>query len=206
MADDRFYCWPDWMPKPQRNGYGYDVTDRRSRTDMEVGSLIRVNYDTDETTLDCTLVCNAVQSQWFEKFERCMLSQGSQWFQMPIMIAGCIEMHTVRFASRPKAGSIIGPYYTSYQLRLDVQERDLKLCQQLMDFMLCVSPKHIIGTSDNAQRFWLGLKCWRIPFWFCEQYIEVAYCIFPDSIIDVSDSAYNFWVSLQNLQIPSWFK
>lgn len=200
---EKFYCWPDWMPKPQRNGYGYDVTDRRSRTDMEVGSLIRVNYDTDETTLDCTLVCNAIQAQWFEKFERDMLSQGSQWFQMPIMIAGCIEKHTVRFASRPKAGSLVGPYFTSYQLRLDIQERDLKLCKQLMDFMLCVSPKHTMGASDAARKYWLSLKTLCIPCWFCEELTEVFWCVPGGDIQKTQDSARNFWISLKDLNIPS---
>lgn len=200
---DKFYCWPDWMPKPQRNNYGYDVTDRRSRTDMEVGSLIRVNYDTDETTLDCTLVCNAIQAQWFEKFERDMLSQGSQWFQMPIMIAGCIEKHTVRFASRPKAGSLVGPYFTSYQLRLDVQERDLKLCDQLMDFMLCISPKHIMKTSDAAHQFWMSLQCRTIPSYFCEELLDVHFCVDHNKLKQTPDYMRLFWLDLRNATIPA---
>lgn len=199
---DKFYCWPDWMPKAQRSGYGYDVADRRSRTDMEVGSIIRVNYDTDETTMECTLICNSIQSQWFEKFERDMLNHGSQWFQMPIMIAGCIEMHTVRFASRPKAGSIIGPYHTSYTLKLDIQERDLKLCQQLMDFMLCVSPCHIMESSNAAQKFWLGLQCRTIPSYFCQDLLDVHMCVNTQELKQVPDYMRLFWLDLKNLNIP----
>lgn len=201
---DKFYCWPDWMPKAQRNGYGYEPVDRRAKTDMEVGSLIRVNYDTDETTLNCTLILNAVQAQWFEKFERNMLNQGSQWFQMPIMVAGCIQMHTVRFASRPKASEVIGPYHTSYQLALEVQERNLDICDELMDIMLCVSPKHIMMTSDRVQEFWLSLRCLQVPIYFCEHYIEVSYCILPHCITEVQESARNGYLSLNRLQIPNW--
>lgn len=162
---EKFYCWPSWMPKAQSNGYSYDPVDRRSKTDMEVGSILRVNFDSDETTLDCTLILNAVQSQWFEKFERDMLNQGAKWFQMPIQVAGCISMHTVRFASRPKAGNLIGPYHTSYTLKLDVQKRDLKLCDEVLELLLCVIPSDILQTAKNLRLFWIGLKTLQVPNW-----------------------------------------
>lgn len=165
MADDRFYCWPKWMPRAQSNGYSYEPTDRRSKTDMEVGSVLRVNFDTDETTLDCTLILNAVQAQWFEKFERDFLSQGARWFQMPIQIANCIEWHTVRFASRPKAASLIGPFHTSYTLKLDVQKRDLKLCDEVVDLLLCLDPSEIKNSADYVKSFWLSLKRLQVPSW-----------------------------------------
>lgn len=165
MPNDKFYCWPDWMPKPQRNGYGYEPVDRRSKTDMEVGSVLRVNFDTDESTIDCTLVLNPIQAQWFEKFERDMLNQGAKWFQMPIWMAGCIETHTVRFAARPKAGNLIGARHTTYTLKLDLQKRDLKLCDEVLELLLCVNPADIVQTAQNLRLFWINLKTLQVPAW-----------------------------------------
>lgn len=165
---EKFYCWPEWMPKPQRSEYGYEPVDRRSKTDMEVGSVLRVNFDSDETTLDCTLILNAVQSQWFEKFERDMLNQGATWFQMPIMIAGCIEWHTVRFASRPKAGNLIGPYHTTYTLRLDIERRDLKLCDEVAELLLCMTPNDLLATIPRLRDFWMSLKTLQKPTWILD--------------------------------------
>lgn len=159
----KFYCWPKWLPLAQSNGYSYESADRRSKTDMEVGSVLRVNYDTDETTLDCSLILNAVQSQWFEKFERDMLRQGATWFQMPIQIGGCIMRHTVRFASRPKAGSLIGPFHTTYTFKLDVMERKLQLCDEEMDMLMCISPTDFMNTAKNAGIFWMSLKKLQVP-------------------------------------------
>lgn len=164
MADE-LYCWPSWMPVAQRPNYAYEPTDRRSKTEMEVGSVLRVNFDTDESTLDCTLILNSLQAQWFEKFERDWLNQGAKWFQMPIQIAGCIEWHTVRFAARPKAGNLIGPRYTTYTLKLDIQKRDLKLCDEVVDLMLCVSPAHLRLSSANARNFWMSLQKLKDPAW-----------------------------------------
>lgn len=162
---EKFYCWPSWMPVAQRPNYAYEPTDRRSKTEMEVGSVLRVNFDTDESTLDCTLILNSLQAQWFEKFERDFLSQGARWFQMPIQIAGCIEWHTVRFAQRPKAGNLIGPRYTTYTLKLDLQQRDLKMCDEVAALLLCVVPSEIINAADSAKAFWLSLKRLQVPNW-----------------------------------------
>lgn len=163
------------MPIAQRPNYSYEPTDRRSKTDMEVGSILRVNFDTDESTLDCNLILDAVQAQWFEKFERELLNQGARWFQMPIQIAGCIEWHTVRFASRPKAGNLIGPRHTTYTLKLDIQKRDLKLCAEVVELLLCIIPPHLVMAAENSRIFWMSLKKLKDPAWilysFCP-YIE----------------------------------
>lgn len=161
---EKFYCWPKWLPKAQQSGYSYEPTDRRTRTDMEVGSVLRVNYDTDETTLNCMLILNAVQAQWFEKFERELINQGATWFQMPIQAGGCIEWHTVRFASRPKA-SIMAPHYTQYDLKLDLWRRELSICMELEELMLCLSPEEIRGAASECRTFWMSLKKLQAPTW-----------------------------------------
>lgn len=178
MAKEKFYCWPDWMPLAQSNGYTYEPTDRRTKTDMEVGSVLRVNFDTDETILDCTLILDTVQAQWFELFERNMLNQGAKWFQMPIQIAGCIEFHTVRFASQPKA-TWKAPHYTSYSLKLDVQKRDLQMCEELAEFLLCITPKQLRDSAIYARIFTLGLRPLQQPKW-----IIAATCAYLYSFLE----------------------
>lgn len=168
MPDAKFYCWPEWMPLVQQDDYGYEPTDRRSRTDMEVGSVLRVNYDSDETTLDCSLILDVEQSQWFEKFERNMLNQGAKWFQMPIQIAGCISRHTVRFASRPKI-KWKAPFYTTYAFKLDIQKRDLPICDEIMELLLCISPADLRQTVRNLRDFWMSLKKLQAPAWIVEE-------------------------------------
>lgn len=142
--------WPDWMPKPQRASYSYEVTDRRSRTDMEVGSIVRVEYDTDENRLTCTLTCNKLQSAWFEMFERDVLAQGSRWFEMPLQTEGRIEWHTVRFSARPKA-SLTGASHTSYSLTLDVEKRPDAMCPELVELLVCVSPTDLCCAAENLR-------------------------------------------------------
>lgn len=162
MGNEKFYCWPDWMPKAQANAYSYEPTDRRSKTDMEVGSVLRVNFDTDESSLTCTLILNAVQAQWFEIFEKNLLNQGAAWFQMPVQTGGCVEWHTVRFAQRPKA-SWKSPHYTQYDLKLDLWQRELSMCMELEELLLCQSPTQIRNSALNLKDFWMSLKKLQIP-------------------------------------------
>ena len=87
-------CWPEWRPMPERDGYSYEVTDRTLNTDMEISSLSRVEFDTDETTITCSMVlCNRMELEFYETFERDCLRHGTRWFQMPIWMTGKIEWY-----------------------------------------------------------------------------------------------------------------
>ena len=117
------YAWPQWMPSPQASGYGYGPTDRRVKTEMEIGGIYRVEFDTDETTLNCTVMLDQDELAFLEGFERHVLKQGTLWFDMDIYVAGVISTHTVRFKDRPKMGNVQGAY-TTVTMALDVAERN----------------------------------------------------------------------------------
>lgn len=156
--------WPAWMPKPQRSGYTYSPVDRRKKTDMEVGSIMRVEYDTDECSCDCTLILDRMQSTWFESFERGLMRQGSEWFRMPLQFGGCIDWQTVRFSSRPKAAEIIGVRHTAYTFTLDVYRRDNLLeCDVLTEMLMCISPYDFLTAVANIKNFVMGLPKLTVP-------------------------------------------
>lgn len=175
MESDSLTKWPDWMPLAQQSDYNYEPTDRRTKTDMEVGSVLRVNFDTDETTLNCQIILNPIQSQWFEIFERDLQNQGSKWFEMPIQIANCIDWHTVRFATRPKV-SIKAPKYQIYNFKLDIEKRKLNLCPEIAELLLCVTPCDIFNTANYGSMFQKGMDKLKVPdYWIygCKN-LEVA--------------------------------
>jgi hypothetical protein len=114
--------WPKFLRIPLRSGYNYSPADRRAKAEMEIGSRYRVLYDTDETTLNCDFVLNLEHLAFFEAFEKHLLKQGTIWFEMPVMTAGVIEHHTVRFKERPKMGDFRNGY-SNVSMVLDVAER-----------------------------------------------------------------------------------
>lgn len=163
---DEIPRWPHWMPRPQISGYGYEPVDRRTRTDMEVGAVLRVSFDSDETTVTCTLICDTYQAAWFETFERGALHQGSRWFQVPLQTGGAINWHTARFAGRPKAQQLMGVFHTAYQLQLELEQRQLEMCEDLVELLACLSPAELLGAADAGDTFTAGLPRLTVPpFW-----------------------------------------
>ena len=154
MALERF-IWPDWMPKPQMNGYGIQPVDRRIKTDMEIGGVYRAEFDTDENECSCSLVLNRDESAWFEAFERDLLKQGTVWFEMPLWVGGKVETHVVRMKERPKAGNLIG-LHTTYTLSLDVRKRDL-ISQDEAEAMLWYKPSDL-RLYDSMLQYILHVK------------------------------------------------
>lgn len=158
--------WPDWMPLPQMSGYGLELKDRRLKTEMEVGSIVRVEYDTDEAQATCSLVLNEFQAAWFEAFERDVLAQGSQWFSMPLKSSGIVQPHTVRFAQRPKA-DIVGPGHTRYSFTLDVEKRPDVICGEVSNIVLCMAPTDVCQTANILDdTLYDGLRGLTVPdYW-----------------------------------------
>lgn len=165
-------CWPDWMPKAQQSGYSYNPVDRRTKTEMEVGTVLRVNFDSDENTLTCKLILNRLQSQWFEVFESHIQNHGAKWFRMPIQIAGCIVWHTVRFATRPKA-TIYAPHYTQYDFTLDIWQRNFTLCPGVAEFLICHTQEELISVIAPLRDFWMSLKPLQIPYFLLDEYGDI---------------------------------
>lgn len=107
MSD--FVCWPYWMPEPERNEYGYDLSDQTtSRSEMEVGCLVRRQFTTDETKIACKIILEDCEPYWFEAFERWVLDQGSEWFVMPLWVAGEKQHYVCQMLDRPKMEQVQG--------------------------------------------------------------------------------------------------
>lgn len=165
-TSDKLYQWPAWMPRMQISGYGYEPLDRRTRTDMEVGSVLRVSFDSDETAVTCTLLCNALQAAWFEVFERDVLSNGSRWFRVPLQSGGAINWHTARLAARPKVHQLMGAFHTAYQLQLDLERRELEMPGALAELFTGISPDDLLPVCDAVKMFMDGLVRVKVPFFW----------------------------------------
>ena len=140
MSTTPLPCWPDWMPKPQRSGYQYEPVDRTIRTEMEIGGIYRVEFNTDETVIQCSLIlCNRLQLEFFEAFERGCLRRGTRWFQMPIWINGKTEWYKCRFRARPKFAVNSTVTHTTVTMQLEIEERDL-LDTSLVDLLINFGP------------------------------------------------------------------
>lgn len=146
MATSKF-AWPAWLPAPEQTQYTMQPTDRRTKTDMEIGGINRVEFDTDEATANCQLTLDEFQAAWFEAFEANLLLQGSIWITMPIWVAGQLKEHVVMFKERPKISSVVG-LHTVYSFVLQISKRDL-MNADTAELLLYYIPQDIMDLSDR---------------------------------------------------------
>lgn len=144
---DALLHWPEWMPPALQSGYGYEPVDRTVSSEMDIGTIKRVEFDTDENTVTCQLMLDTDELAWFEVFERDLLRQGSRWFLLPVLLGGDIQEHKVRIRGRPKFGQVHGRYMT-VSLSLETEKRKL-MDADLAELLLIFGPHELRAVSDR---------------------------------------------------------
>ena len=143
--------WPEELPVPLVDGYGVAPEDRRSRAEFDIGSHARVVFDTDETAASVLIVLESELSHLFETFERDVLKQGSQWFVMPLWVAGQMADHLVRFRTRPEQNGRMGEETTHYSFELDISWRQGLMDEDLTIFLVENDPYEFMRFEDLLQ-------------------------------------------------------
>ena len=108
IKDDGLLCWPHWMPIPEKKALGYSLQETNTRTEMDIGAIVRAKFKTDQTDFSCQIIMRDCEIEWLEAFEAELLNQGSVWFLMPIWVAGDVRHYTVQFTERPKVSQVKG--------------------------------------------------------------------------------------------------
>ena len=140
MAEaDRHLSWPDWLKCALTDGYSVEIQDRRVTTEMEAGSQVRAEFNTDECVAECALFLEPISANWLEAFERQLLAQGTVWFWFPLWVGGRLQRHLARFRTRPKLSEKSGPY-SVYRFSLDIGRREGLMEDWLCQLLLIYSP------------------------------------------------------------------
>lgn len=141
-----YKTWPDWMPKPLQNGFALETEDRRTTSSTEVGSVIRVEFDTDVQVATVSMTLDQLEAAFLEKFERDILTQGSEWFYFPIWYNGEVVYELCQFKDRPKIAGVIA-LYTKYTFTLYVDRRSDLMPDCLTEALMEYSPYEFYMTD-----------------------------------------------------------
>jgi len=158
--------WPSWLDVAVVEGYTVVPEDRRQSSDLEIGTQLRVVFDTDETTITCQLVLDSLSANWFEAFERDILVQGSRWFWLPVWVGGQTIDHLVRFKTRPQLGTREPGEegYSVYSFELNVGKRQGLMEKEWVEFWLENDPYIFVQYEDKLQHVVNVLYPKALPF------------------------------------------
>ena len=146
---EQVFRWPEWMPVPLRDGYSVKPVDRTLRTEMEIGSVKRVLYDTDETHVALSFCLSREQHLWFQGFEREMLCHGTRWFELPLLIGEGVEYYKVQIIGRPEFGRFFGyPERCFATFTVQIEKRKL-LDGEVAEVLMVLSPSEIRILSNT---------------------------------------------------------
>jgi hypothetical protein len=137
--------WPDEMPKLQKDGYGYEITDFTLSNGMDLPGVKRVDFYVDEVSITARMILDQQEAAYLEYFERNILNGGNRWFVMPVWISGEHKDYTVRFKERPKLVEVIG-LHSVYSFVLEIEHREL-LDPSLVGWLLVMTPDQVYALS-----------------------------------------------------------
>lgn len=145
---EELFEWPQWLRIPRKSDYSYEPVDRAVSTEMDIGTVKRVEFTTDETIVNCALLLNPLELRFFETFERDLLRQGCTWFTMPLLLGGRVEKYKARFKGRPKIGNLQGLYAT-VSFVLEIEKRSLLDPGMARLLLLLAEPEAFPAISDD---------------------------------------------------------
>jgi hypothetical protein len=134
-------AWPPSLPNAEVDSYGIQPTDRRLKSDMEIGAVYRNEYGTDENQCSCTIELYQDEAALFEAFERDTLDDGTKWFDASLWVGGRLCTHRVRFRDHPRV-SKRSSLMTTYSWTFDVSQREL-IGPEYASLLLHYSPESI---------------------------------------------------------------
>ena len=136
---------------------------------MEVGSVRRVEYRTDETSARCAVIMTREEVERMRRWVRVELKHGTRWFLMPLQSAGNIDMHTARLKGMPKVETFSG-LHMKVSLDLDVWRRENPMCSWVTELLVCRPPEVFVefqktfdeilsGIDMSVPDFWIPAAC-----------------------------------------------
>jgi hypothetical protein len=116
--------YPDGLPKPIRDDYGFEDIDWIVRTKMDSGrARQRVEFDSKPTNVSVTFLFTAPEARLYEAW----VSQVAKadWWTFPVLSPIAYQDEEVRFAGTPSAGVLIGVDRWRFTAVLEVREKPL---------------------------------------------------------------------------------
>lgn len=118
--------YPEGLPCPLREGYGFTPVNNIVRTDMQSGrARQRVDFPKTPDTIGLRWIFNSPQASLFQAWAEQIVGAG--WFEIELLTPLGFEIEEVRFMETPVGGALTGKY--SWEFRVNCERRDRKLLE-----------------------------------------------------------------------------
>lgn len=122
MAD--LLAWPEGLPKPLRDGYGFTPYNNILRTEMDSGrARQRLDFEDAPTTGNLRFRFSTTEAQLFEYFQTKQVK--AAWFTMELLTPLGFGIHEIRFTEKPSGGTLVGKFMWDYNCKVEFRFQPL---------------------------------------------------------------------------------
>lgn len=150
--------YPDGLPCPLREGYGFTPVNSIVRTDMQSGrARQRVDFAKSPDMFQLQWIFTGQQAQLFQAWAEQVVGAG--WFEIEILSPMGFDREEVRFTETPVGGQLTGKYL--WQFKVNCERRIRKL---LEPGWVEILPEYVLHSDifDKAVNREWPLNQWQI--------------------------------------------
>lgn len=122
MAD--LLAWPEGLPLPLRDGYGFTPYNNILRTEMDSGrARQRLDFEDGPTIGTLRFLFSSAEAALFEAWQSRIVK--AAWFTMTLVTPLGFGVHEVRFTEKPDGGQLQGRYAWGYSCSVELRFQPL---------------------------------------------------------------------------------
>lgn len=116
--------YPEGLPCPLREDYGFEPTNNIRRTPMDSGrARQRIEFPNAPATVRLQWIMSGPQASLFEAWVTQVVGAG--WFTMTLLSPLGFDEHEVRFTTVPVGGQLTGKFLWRYKVVCELRNRPL---------------------------------------------------------------------------------
>ncbi|EOJ0063289.1 TPA: hypothetical protein ACXJEI_001023 [Pseudomonas aeruginosa] len=118
--------WPDGLPFPLREGYGFKTVEPMARTSLQSGrARYRRNFSNVPVALEVSWLFTAEQARLFKGWYRDVLKDGVKWFECDLRTEEGIVPCNLHFDGIYDGGYLVGRDHWRFNATVVMRERSI---------------------------------------------------------------------------------
>lgn len=145
-------AYPEFLPEPQRDGYGFQPVSPMARSELQSGrARQRRRFTSVPTVASVTWLMDDGEAQLFEGWFEHILLSGSLWFQCPLKTPLGMDEHRARFVDIYEGPILVGESFWRFTAKLELFKRPILDAEWIIDAPDYVAMADIFDIAMNQK-------------------------------------------------------
>ncbi len=145
-------AYPEFLPEPQRDGYGFQPVSPMARSELQSGRVRqRRRFTSVPTVASVTWLMDDGEAQLFEGWFEHILQSGSLWFQCPLKTPLGMDEHRARFVDIYEGPVLVGESFWRFTAKLELFKRPILDAEWIIEAPDYIAMADIFDVAMNQK-------------------------------------------------------